>query len=182
MIASLITVPYVARVLGVDCWNICYTHSLQMYFAMFAALGTVSYGSREIARVRRDEKSRSKLFGEIEILTIFTSTICIAIRYVMSFMYKEYRIYLIILSANIFATMFDISWFSTGLEQFRYTVAQNSIFKVLSIIAIFAFVKNEKDVAMYIAILAFSTLLGNMSMWIYLPKFIVKVDVNEFAF
>ena len=161
MIAPLITAPYVSRVIGSDGVGIySYTNSLQLYFSMFAALGTVAYGSREIARVRTDKQQRSKLFWEIELLTIFTSTACIGIWLIMAILYKSYSIYLLILTANIFATMFDISWFYTGLEQFKYTVTQNSIFKILSIISIFIFVKDENDVAIYIAILAFSMLLG----------------------
>ena len=183
MIAPLITAPYVSRVIGSDGVGIySYTNSLQLYFSMFAALGTVAYGSREIARVRTDKQQRSKLFWEIELLTIFTSTACIGIWLIMAILYKSYSIYLLILTANIFATMFDISWFYTGLEQFKYTVTQNSIFKILSIISIFIFVKDENDVAIYIAILAFSMLLGNMSMWMYLPKFLVKVNHKEFQY
>ena len=52
IILPIITAPYVARVLGPDQSGIYdYTNSIQTYFAMFAALGTASYGAREVSRV-----------------------------------------------------------------------------------------------------------------------------------
>ena len=75
--------------------------------------------------------------------------------------------------------MFDISWLYAGIEQFRYTVVQNSIFKLLGIIALFIFVKDKSHVAVYTLIMSLSMLLGNLSMWIYLPKFIDKVQLKN---
>lgn len=180
LVAPLITAPYVSRVLGVDKVGIySYTNSIQMYFSMVAALGTLAYGGREIARVRNDKEKRTKLFWEIELLTVFTTTLCLIVWAGLILIDKTNSIYYMILTANLFSIMFDVSWFYTGLEQFKYTVTQNAIFKVLSIIAIFVFVKDKGDLAIYIAILSFSVMLGNMSMWIYLPKFLVKVKVSE---
>ena len=61
MLTPLITTPYISRVLGAGGIGIySYTYSIESYFSMFAALGTVSYGSREIARNRNDRKRYSK--------------------------------------------------------------------------------------------------------------------------
>ena len=57
LITPLITAPYVARVLGADGVGIySYTASIMMYFTMFGALGTMNYGTREIARLRDDKR------------------------------------------------------------------------------------------------------------------------------
>ena len=78
MITPLLTAPYISRVLGADGIGIySYTSSIVMYFCMFAALGTGSYGAREIARHRDDPDQYSKLFWEIELLTVITTTICL---------------------------------------------------------------------------------------------------------
>ena len=76
IILPIITAPYIARVLGPDQSGVYdYTNSIMTYFAMFAALGTASYGVREIARVRDDAAMRSKLFWEIELMTVMTSSV-----------------------------------------------------------------------------------------------------------
>ena len=135
LITPMITIPYVSRILGPDGVGIySYTHSLVTYFVMFAALGTATYGAREISRNRENKKNVSKLFWEIELLTIFTSVICVLAWLLFSVIYSEYRPFMLILTLNIFATMFDISWLYTGLEKFKYTVSVNSIFKILGVI------------------------------------------------
>ena len=45
-----------------------YTNSVVQYFAIAAALGTASYGQREIARSRDDKEALGRLFWEIELL------------------------------------------------------------------------------------------------------------------
>ena len=180
MIIPFITTPYISRVIGAGGVGIySFTTSIQTYFSMFAALGTVSYGAREIARVRNDKKQRSKLFFEIELLTCITTFICLILWGIFIIISDNYKLYYIILTMNLFNTLFDISWFYTGLEQFKYTVTQNSIFKILGVILLFAFVKETDDLALYIGIMSLTTLLGTMSMWIYLPKFISKISLKN---
>lgn len=180
LIAPLLTAPYVSRILGADGIGIySYTQSIVLYFTMFAALGTASYGTREIALVRNDKEKRSKIFWEIEILSVITSSICIAIWICLIIFNQSYKIYFLILTLSIINTMLDISWFYAGMEQFKYTIRQNAIFKILSIISIFIFVKEKNDLTIYILIVTLSTLLGTASMWIYLPKYIKKVSLKK---
>lgn len=180
MITPLITAPYISRVLGADGVGIySYTYSIETYFSMFAALGTVSYGAREIARNRNDKKTYSRLFWEIELLTVLTTFVCLVAWGGWIILNTQFRIYYVILTFYLLATMFDVSWFYTGLEQFKYTVTQNTVFKLLGIVALFVFVKDKSDVAWYTAIMSLSMLLGNVSMWIYLPRFLVKINYKE---
>lgn len=180
MITPLITAPFVSRVLGKEAIGIySYTSSYVTYFAMFAALGTASYGLREIARVRDDEEKRSKLFWEIELLSVITTLICLLFWGIWILFNKQYQICYLILSLNLLATMFDISWFYGGLEQFQFTITQNTIFKILSVISILLFIKGPESIYVYFLITCLSTLLGSMSMWIYLPRFVKKVKLEN---
>ena len=177
VILPMITAPYVARVLGADKSGIySFTASYQTYFSMFAALGTVSYGSREIARNRKDRPLRSKLFWEIELMTVLTSTISIIAFIAFIASRDRYQIYYIPQIMAILAVMFDISWFFTGIEEFRYIVTKNAVFKLLGAVMIFALVHKPDDLLIYIIILSASTMLGNMSMWIHMPRFLDPVD------
>ena len=180
IITPIITAPYVSRVLGPEGVGIySYTHSIQMYFSLFAALGVTTYGSREIARNRNDRQAYSKLFWEIQIMVMLTSCVCLAAWFILCYSSGAYRVYYLVLTFALLGTMMDISWFYTGLEQFQYIVLQNSLFKLLGVVAVFLFVKEETDLAIYIAIMSLATLLGNLSMWAYLPKFINKVALGK---
>jgi len=180
LITPLITTPYISRVLGPEGNGVySYTNSYQIYFSMFAGLGTLTYGQREIARNRNNEEIRSKLFWEIELLTVFTTTICIFLWFIFCAFQKEFQTVYFILSLNLLNTMFDISWFFAGLEQFQYTIIKNMFFKILGVILQFVLVKGPGDTIVYIWILCITSLLGTMSMWLALPKFLVKISMKE---
>ena len=94
LVVPFITAPYVSRVLTADGVGVySFTNSIQTYFSMFAALGTVSYGTREIARNRNDKEKRSKLFWEIESLSVLTSFFCILIYTAFIALTGDYKIY-----------------------------------------------------------------------------------------
>ncbi len=179
VIVPLITAPYISRILLTDGVGIySYTTSLVTYFTMFSALGTLSYGTREIARSRDDKKETSKLFWEIELLTVFTSLISLFIWGIVAILYKAYSFYLLILSFMIISSMFDISWLYAGLEKFKYSIVVNSICKIIGTIMIFVFVKNHNDLWKYLLIYSSTSLLGNLSMWLFLPKVLSKTKIS----
>jgi len=180
VVLPFITAPYVARVIGQEGSGIYdFTSANQTYFSMFAALGTASYGAREIARVRNDIHRRSVLFWEIELMTVVTSLISLSAWIIFIFMNAQYRVFYIALSMGIFSTMFDISWFFAGIEQFKYTVAKNAMFKLLGVALMFLLVHSREDLLLYVIIITGSTMLGNLSMWLYIGKFTEKVDLRS---
>lgn len=180
LLTPLITAPYVSRVLGAEGVGIySYTNSLVTYFSMFAALGVLSYGSREIAQHRDNAYERSKLFWEIELLVISTTIIATCGWLCLAIFYKRYSLYLLILTIQVVGTAFDISWFFGGLEQYSYIVVKNTVCKLASIVLLFMFVKNKNDIWIYLLILAGSVVMGNISTWTYLPSFLIKVEKKE---
>lgn len=180
IIAPFLTAPYVSRVLMSDGVGIySYTQSLVSYFTMFAALGTVSYGTREIARNRENKADYSKSFWEIEIISLISTAICFGGWILLSLLYTEYKVYLLSYSFMLLATALDISWLYVGLEKYKYTIYVNLFFKFLSVLCIFLFVKTPNDVWVYVLIFALSSFLGNGSMWLFLPKVLCKTKIER---
>lgn len=183
VIVPFITAPYASRVLGAANIGIySYTNSILMYFSLFALLGTATYGKREISRTREDKNVNSKLFWEIEILSIFTSLIAIVGWGIFILFTSEYKLYYLILTLTLLSKMFDISWFYKGLEEFKYTVTRSSVVKILGVVCLFCFVKTEKDLWIYFLFHTGIDLFGNISMWIPLKKFLVKVNPKTFTY
>ena len=56
---------------------------------------------------------------------------------------------------------------------------RNTIVKLISVICIFGFVKESTDLNKYFVIYVLSNFLGNLSLWLYLPKFAQKVKTKE---
>lgn len=180
LIAPLITAPYIARVLGAEGVGIySYTTSVAAFFSIFAVLGTTTYGQQVIAQKRDDVLRRSKVFWEIELLSLTSTMLSILIWGCMLLLESEYRVYFIILTIELLAVGFDIAWFYSGLERFAYIVYPNMIIKVGSIILLFLLVKDATDIGVYIAILSLGKLCGNAFSWVALPCFVKKVSLAE---
>jgi O-antigen/teichoic acid export membrane protein len=180
IIIPFVTAPYLARVLGAETIGIqSYTSSVETYFALVAALGTSGYGAREIARTRDNKKEYSKLFWEIELLSILMSVCCILVWGIFVLTARRYKTYFAILTLNLFGTMFNITWLFRGLEQFKLTVIRDTFFKLAGIVLIFLLVKTPEDLWIYMLILSVSTLLSSLSLWGYLPVVLDKVSWKE---
>lgn len=180
IILPLITAPYISRTLGAENIGIySYTTSISAYFILFGSLGVNLYAQREIAFHQIDKKENSKTFIEIVILRTITMLISIAIFYIIFVKNVQYRYFYKILIVELVAQCFDISWFFCGLEEFKKTVSRNLIVKCISVVSIFLFVKTPEDLDSYFWIYVLSTLIGNISLWFYLPKYLNRIKVRE---
>ena len=113
LITPLITAPYISRVLGSSGVGIySYTNSIVTYFTLFAALGTASYGQREIAMHRNDSKASSKLFWEIEFLSITTTAVSLIIWLIWICVSTQYTAVYGVLTLSVLAVAFDIYCYS----------------------------------------------------------------------
>ena len=104
LITPLITAPYISRVLGSSGVGIySYTNSIVTYFTLFAALGTASYGQREIAMHRDDPETSSKLFWEIEILSLTTTAVSLIVWIAWIFISTQYTAIYSVLTLSVLA-------------------------------------------------------------------------------
>ena len=180
IVLPLITTPYLSRVLGADGIGIySYTISIVTYFILFGTLGVAMYGQREIAYIRDNKDKTSITFWEIVIFKFITMIISMIIFYIIFVNGEKYQLYYQILLLELFANIIDIGWFFQGLEEFKKTVSRNIIVKIMSIICIFIFVKTKEDLSKYILIYTLSSLIGNATLWMYLPKYIKKIKLKE---
>ncbi|WP_203619578.1 oligosaccharide flippase family protein [Apilactobacillus nanyangensis] len=181
LMVPLLTTPYLARVLGPNGVGInSYTNSIMQYFVLFGCLGTNLYANRKIAFVRDNEDELSKTFWEIFILRILMLSMSFVIFLFFVFSSNsQYEAYYVAQSITLVATMFDVSWFFMGIENFSVTVVRNFIVKIITLICIFAFVKSSSDLFLYILIISLSLLFGNLTMIPNLNKYVKKIDVKS---
>ena len=180
IILPLITTPYVSRVLGAKgIGTYGYTNSITQYFILFGCIGLNLYGQREIAYYQNNVDKRSKVFFELLILRIITVSISICLYYFTFCQNKTYGFIFSIQIIDVIASMFDISWLYQGMEDFKKIVIRNTLVKICGLIIIFAFVKSPSDLPIYVLSYSVTLLLGNLSMWMYLPKFVKRVSLNQ---
>ncbi len=180
IILPLVTTPYLSRVLGAGPIGIYgYTLSIVTYFILFGSLGIAMYGQREIAYVQDKKEEQSKTFWEIVIFRVITMTVALIIFYLTFCLKGEYSLYYKILILELVANAIDISWYFQGVEDFGKTVVRNIIVKSLSLVCIFIFIKSPEDLWKYFLIYTLANLLGNLTMWMYIPKILPKIRLKE---
>ena len=180
IILPIITTPYLSRVLGVKNIGIYgYTISIVTYFTLVGALGINKYGQREIAYVQEDRYKKSKTFWELNTIRLVTILITSIIFMFAFCITGKYVLYYRILLLELLAIVLDISWYFQGIEEFKRVVIRNSIIKILGLLCIFLFVKNENDLIKYFIIYVLSNFIGNSIFWINIKKYIDKVPFKN---
>lgn len=183
LVSPLVVTPYISRVLGAGSVGLySYADSMAAYFVLVAVLGTTTFGQRAISYVQEDKEGRSRAFWEIFLLRLMTSAVTLGAYIGYAFLFaRENFVITLILSLNIINVAFDVTWFLQGLEEFGKTALRSILFRLACVIAIFVFVKGEDDLVLYVIFMTAFTVLGNLSLWLYLPKYLVRVKgLNPF--
>jgi len=184
IIVPFITVPYLSRVLGPEGVGIvAFSGSIVHYFILFGVLGLTLYGNRSIAYVGTNIEERSKVFWELVLLKVATSSLSLVAFYLFlqATSPKNLSVYLV-QSTLIIAAALDVSWLFMGMEDFKKTVTRSLFMKMLGTALIFILVKSSEDFALYALIGAGTTLFGQLIMWTYVPKYIEKVSLHSLKF
>lgn len=182
-ITPFITTPYLARVFGSESLGVYnYTYSIVYWFILFGMLGLSIYGNRQIAKVRDDREARSRTFSEIFLLQVINVLISMAVFYIVfRFFDKQYYNIFLLQGLMVFATLFDISWFYNGIENFKKITIRNFVVKIATIVLIFLIIKNPSQVVEYVWINIGMTFFSNIVMWINLKSYagFVKVKIKD---
>lgn len=180
LIVPLITTPYVSRVLGAKgVGTFSYTNSIVQYFILFGCIGLNLYGQREIAYVQHEREKRDRVFWELVILRIVTVSISLLVYFFTLASHGIYASIFFIMCLDILASMVDISWFFQGIEDFKKIVIRNFIVKIIGVFLIFLFVKSSDDLYLYVICQSTTLFLGNLSMWVYIPQLVDKVELRK---
>lgn len=180
LVLPIFTVPYVSRVLGAyQLGNYYYVTAVVTYYGIIAALGTVDFGQREIAKRQDNKLERSNKFWQILLFRLFFIFLAfIAYVPLMLFSAVKYRSLYVIDIITFVSWAVDVSWYFQGMENYKVTALKNGLVKILSTILIFILVKKQNDVWIYTAIYALAALLGNLTMLPYLRDSIEFVKVS----
>lgn len=95
---------------------------------------------------------------------------------------RQYSNYYLVLSINVLAVLFDITWLFYGLEEYRYLAIRVVTVKVLGVAAIFLFVRNSDDLMLYFVIMVLTQLITNFIVWPGLSKYISRIPLKELRF
>ena len=183
VILPLVTAPYISRTLGATAVGVySYTYSVAYYFLLIAMLGIGNHGNRSVAAVRDDREKLNKTFSSIYSLQVITFSIAIlAYAIYLVLFVKDNRLIVLLQLIYVTSGLFDIGWLFFGLEQFKLTVARNTLIKISTVVLMFVFVHKPSDLWKYTLIMSAGTLFSQAYLWLYVKKYVSfeKCSVKE---
>lgn len=145
----LVSTSYVAHILlssGVG--KVAYAQNIAQYFVLLAPLGLPNYGTKIIARFRSKQNQRDNNFSELLWINTISTTICVLVYYAFilfsPFFRHDLTLYLVT-GLSIVFNYINIDWFYQGTEQFQYITIRSFIVKLISLVALFIFVRTRSD-------------------------------------
>lgn len=167
LLLPILTIPYISRIfLPEQIGAYSYTNSIVYYFSLIGTLGVMMYGNTQIAKVSHEDKAViSKTFCSIYTVQLMASAFMIVCYSVFVFFENTYKMYYLIQVITLIGVVLDISWLFQGLEEFKITVLRSTIVKVVSVICIFAFIKKQSDIYLYIGLLVGANTISNLWLW-----------------
>ena len=157
-VCSAVSYPYAFRAIGqTEMGRVAFTISVVSLFLLIANLGIPTYGVRECAKVRDEEKKLSRLCREliaIQFLTTFASVLLLALSVIaVPQLRGEWRLFLVQGAILLFQGL-STEWLFQGLERYGFLALRSSLVKVASVLLIILLVKGPEDYLIYCVLTA----------------------------
>lgn len=173
VILPIVTIPYITNVLSQE--NIGINSVFQAntnYFVLIGMLGITTYGSKEIAKCQNSKNYLKNKFIDIYKIQFFCHLISLCLYYIYLQLINNHKDIGIMYFSCILASMFDISWFFIGIEDFKSIAIRNIFVKIIAFFSLFIFVRNNNDIYAYILTLYIPQIIINIYMWLKINKLI----------
>jgi len=176
IIFPLITLPYINRVLLVEnIGKLNFSISFISYFIQIAGLGIASYAIREGSKLRDNKSKLNDFCNQVFTINIVATLVSfILLILVMGFFpgLNRYALLVFIQSINILGTTIGISWLYAIVEDYVYVTIRTLVFQLISLVAMFIFVKSPEDIYIYAIILVISTSGSSFMNYMHSKKYI----------
>ena len=181
----LITMPYLARVIGVEGFGkIAFAAAIMVWFQTIADWGFNYTATRDVAKNRDDKEKVSEIFSNVlwaRILLMLVSFVALAICVMTIPKLRENADVIMISFLMIPGHIMFPDWFFQAMERMKYITILNIISKTLFTIAIFLFIKERED---YILQPLFTSLgfvvSGIIAMYYILIKWKIRLHFTSF--
>lgn len=148
-IFPLITIPYLARVIGVDSFGkIAFASAIVVWFQTVADWGFNFTATRDVAKNRDDIDKVSEIFSNVlwaKILLMVVSFVLLAVTIYIVPAFRENSTVILITYLMIPGNIMYPDWFFQAMERMKYITLFNIFAKLLFTIAVFVFVKQKSD-------------------------------------
>lgn len=184
LVFPLISFPYVTRILSVEnIGKVNLYNNIGTYAVMLAGLGISTYGVR-VCALRRDNKDElSKCVQELFAIKMISSLIVVAGLLIASLFIdtlSQEPALLLLQIIYIMFNIFSLDWFYSGIEQYSYITKRAVFIRLLSLLLLFAFVKDVDDFIAYAFLTIISTLISTVWNLLHSRKFVYLIRKQKY--
>ncbi len=149
----IVTYMYVSRMFGAEGYGkISFSNSVVQYFVMFAMLGIVNYATSEAAKVRDNPIRFHRIVSEIMLLNMISmivSYLLLAVLLMSLPQLQPYTVFILVYSITIVLRVLGMEWLYSAVEDYFYITVRTICVQVVSLIAVFLFVRSYDDLLTY---------------------------------
>ncbi len=168
-IFPLLTLPFLARTLGPEGFGVlAIVQSLAQYLSLLVEYGFTLSATREVARYRDNKKHLAEILGGVLGARFLLSLGVVVLAMLLSQVVPVLRDHAVLLWAGVFwAVMLGMSpiWYFQGQERLRSVALLEVLTKSLSVIGIFAFVREPADAYKVLLAQGLATALATVIAW-----------------
>lgn len=185
IIFPLITNPYLTRILSKDNYGYFNNANTWASFIMpIAAFGIYNYGIRSISKVKDDKKKINYVFSKLFYLSIFTSVTITTLYFLFIELGTDIstlKILYYILGLQALFQFLNIEWMNEAYENYTFILYKTLFIRVIMLVSIFTFVRDESDIVPYAFIMTFTTILNYLVSFLWIKKDVsfIKIPIKD---
>ena len=185
-VIPFITLPYQTRVLGVEKFGLVYfAFAFMAYFDILTDFGFGISATREIAVNRHNKNNIINIFNSVMVikgllLTVSFVILLLCIVFIPK-MRENYIIFLLSFLMCVGHAIYPV-WFFQGMERMKYITCLNILSRIIFMVLIFVFVKQQSDYVIVPLLNSMGFLAaGLIGIWFVVKEFGVKLYIPHWS-
>lgn len=177
----LLTFPYLVKTLGQETYGlVIFAQAVVGYLAIFTGFGFGLSATKLVSINRHDTNKLSEIFSSVTTIKIFLLAVSIIILYVITHFLPQAKGYEDLFYLSLWFCFYDIifpGWYFQGIENMKWITYISLLMRIIFLILIFLFIKNESD---YLLVPIFNG-IGALISGVF-ALFIIRKDKIKFIF
>ena len=169
---------HLSRVLGAEGFGkLGFAGSVLSFLIIFVSIGMDSYGTRAIAQKPEDQdKIVNQIFSLRLVLSVIIYGLFLLTMYYIDLSY-EAKLVTVIYCLSLFGHALNMNWVFLAIQKMRPIAIRQVILSFVTLIAIYALVKTEKDTVLSSAIISIGVLLSLVLVLVYYHLKVAKLKI-----
>lgn len=181
-LVPLFFLTYVAHILQLHALGVQVgTYTLIMLTIAVASTAIRLYAQNELNKMPPDKRGNSTFFWGVWIVQLVMFTMLAAITW--AFIRIVNLPYTSIFSLQLLfyvGAVLDIAWLYNGINKTKVVVRRDSLVQMLRFVPLIILVKSPSDLSRFIILLAVTTIIANLLLWLRLPSVLVRIKFASF--